>query len=348
MASRPHGWRALTLRLKIVTSLLLLVVTVAIGVVTNIVTDRFTWAGAAVLVVLVVGAGTVQAAASWMESQTPQDDAETPPQTETTVQQASSITGGTVYNVGSGNISVGVSGRSLTVMTTALLAVAALVMSGFLLAMTLILRNHEREATADQAPNPAVVAQAQVTGGDCAGGGWVVSDTGTAIPAASDTNFASADQTIASGTAIGVTVQGSNEHAAILHGVRVEVMSVNPAPASGAILPKYCQGDPTIRSFRINLDAALPEMKPVDGDGDTVQARAFPYQVSNNEPEQWFIEATTTRDISWRLILTWTSQEKQLTTVIDNNGRPFHTVGTQTLRRYCPGAKAWSPPPCAG
>lgn len=197
--------------------------------------------------------------------------------------------------------------------------------------------------------SPSVVAAGQVVGGSCdkPDSGWVVPDTGKVITASRGTPNVSAQQLVTSGTPIGITVQGSDRRAAILQGVRVQIVSVDAAPASGAVLPKSCQGDPTVRSFIVDLDAEQPMLTPVDRAQNTVKTRDFPYEVSDDDPEQWFVDASTTRQVEWRLVLSWSSGGTNGTTVIDNNGQPFRTVGAQHLRRYCPSSSdTWTPPPC--
>jgi hypothetical protein len=115
-----------TARMRMATSGLLLVLTVAIGIATNIVTDSFTWTWATALAFLVLGALAVQIYAARLEggSAQPADDA------GSRVRQTVTVSNGTVYNAGR-DVVVGVSGWSLALMAIILVAVAGVI---FLLA----------------------------------------------------------------------------------------------------------------------------------------------------------------------------------------------------------------------
>ncbi|WP_346535570.1 hypothetical protein [Micromonospora sp. DPT] len=202
------------------------------------------------------------------------------------------------------------------------------------------------EGSAAGAGEPAFVGVGQVKGGDCDDpkSGWVTSDEGRMIRATPGIPYVPEGQVVGSGTPIGVTVQGSSRTAVIIQGARVEITSVAVPPSSGALLPAYCQGDPTLRNFAVDLDAAQPRVVAVEQDGR--MAKSFPYQVTDETPEQWFIVASTKRAVEWRLVVEWTSAGRNGTTVIDNNGEPFRTVGTRQLRSYCSMPDGWKPPPC--
>lgn len=113
--------------MRIVTSALLFVFTVVIGIAINKVTDTFTWAWAGALATLVLGGVAVQITATRL-----QEGATEPAIDEGAIaQQTFAVTGGIVVNPIQ-KLVVGVSGRSLAVMAASMAVVAALT---FLLAL---------------------------------------------------------------------------------------------------------------------------------------------------------------------------------------------------------------------
>ncbi|WP_330440494.1 hypothetical protein OHB44_09915 [Micromonospora sp. NBC_00821] len=124
--------------MRVVTSALLFVFTVVIGIAINKVTDTFTWAWAGALATLVLGGVAVQITATRL-----QDGAtDSAVGAEATAQQTMTITGGIVVGPVQ-TVVVGVSGRSLAVMATSMAVVAAITFSLALLAVTVNRRADE-------------------------------------------------------------------------------------------------------------------------------------------------------------------------------------------------------------
>ncbi|MET0416313.1 MAG: hypothetical protein ABW022_09855 [Actinoplanes sp.] len=102
---------------------MLLVLTVAIGIATNVVTDEFTWAWGAALATLVLGAIAVQITASWLEGR---DD---PASAGSPTPQAPVVSGATVNiagrDIAGRDIVKGVSGKHLSIIFASVAVVAA-------------------------------------------------------------------------------------------------------------------------------------------------------------------------------------------------------------------------------
>jgi hypothetical protein len=62
-------------------------------------------------------------------------------------------------------------------------------------------------------------------------------------------------------------------------------------------VPVYCQGDLVLRSFRVDLDEIAPRLVPID-DG-----KSLPVTVSQDDPEQFVVMATTQNDVNWRVVV---------------------------------------------
>ncbi|MFG2169799.1 helix-turn-helix domain-containing protein [Streptomyces niveus] len=89
-----------------------------------------------------------------------------------------------------------------------------------------------------------------------------------------------------------------------------------------------CGGSITPAVFAVDLDAARPVVRPVDG-GDEhgpLPAPKLPYQVTSSEPLVVKIEASTMGcDCDWYLEVRWSAGDRTGVTRIDDGGRPFRT-----------------------
>ncbi|WP_144118648.1 hypothetical protein [Catellatospora sichuanensis] len=154
-----------------------------------------------------------------------------------------------------------------------------------------------------------------------------------------------------------LTLQGSTEKTVVLQDMTVEVVEPR-GPAIEATTLFYpesgCGAGESPRLFKVGLDTANPRPVPaagVDAAGNEIPAVAFPFSVSESDPEIFAITADPGHcDCTWRLRLRWTSAGRSGTLVIDDHGRPFRTaavVDTNARKfvahsvRGCPGGLAW-------
>nr|WP_184349800.1 transcriptional regulator [Streptomyces olivoverticillatus] len=145
-----------------------------------------------------------------------------------------------------------------------------------------------------------------------------------------------------------VTVQGTDNRPVVLHALYVHVDGARKAPRWNAYtMGSGCGGALAPASFAVDLDDAVPRPRPVPGrEGERpTSSTDFPYKVSVNDPQVLNIDASTLgQDVSWYLVLAWSSGDRQGTTRIDDHGRPFRTVALNTDHRYWynAGPNAWA------
>ncbi len=193
-------------------------------------------------------------------------------------------------------------------------------------------------------PAVPVTAASEVQGGSCdKPSGWVVPDPGP-HNVAHNGSTRPANAMVSSGSPLGVTIQGTVDRAVVLLGMDVEVITRKPAQ-HGAMLPPNCASDLKPRFFTVDLDAQRPTLT-ADAKGSAGPTIGFPYKVTTDDPEQWYIEAATDQEVQWHLKLRWSSGAQQGVIVIDDNGRPFQTTSAKLTRRFCPTPRGWEPPPC--
>ncbi|MEU7823409.1 hypothetical protein [Catellatospora sp. NPDC049133] len=153
-----------------------------------------------------------------------------------------------------------------------------------------------------------------------------------------------------------LTLQGSTSKTVVLQDLTIEVVERGPAiEATRLYYPDSgCGANESPRLFKVGLDDANPRPVPVPGTdaaGKEIPAVAFPFSVSESDPEIFVITAEPGRcDCTWRLRLRWTSAGRSGTLVIDDHGRPFRTAAVvdTNARKYvahslkgCPGGLAW-------
>ncbi|MEU5974685.1 helix-turn-helix domain-containing protein [Streptomyces sp. NPDC047315] len=131
-----------------------------------------------------------------------------------------------------------------------------------------------------------------------------------------------------------ITVQGRSDRAVVLHGLRVRVDAYRTAQPRGNVyrMDTGCGGSLTPRRFEVDLDRSRPVARSVPGhDGNApLPAVAFPYAVSQRDPEVLLVDARAVRcDCTWHLELEWSSGDRSGTTRIDDGGRPFRTTGVR-------------------
>ncbi len=116
----------------------------------------------------------------------------------------------------------------------------------------------------------------------------------------------------------------------------VEQLSVRVVERRAALdWPVYamsdgCGGALSPAHFAVDLDAARPLARPVDGADTerTLPAPRLPYRVTKDDPLVVRVEATAARcDCDWYLEAEWSSGGQRGTLRIDDGGRPFRTSG---------------------
>ncbi|MFG3496967.1 helix-turn-helix domain-containing protein [Streptomyces sp. NPDC047928] len=98
-----------------------------------------------------------------------------------------------------------------------------------------------------------------------------------------------------------------------------------------------CGGMLTPAAYTVDLDAARPLARPVDGfDGERpLPATRLPYRVTDGDPLVVRVEATAGRcDCDWYLEAEWTSGDRRGTLTVDDGGRPFRTSGYPAAEEY--------------
>ncbi|MCX3059781.1 hypothetical protein [Streptomyces beihaiensis] len=145
-----------------------------------------------------------------------------------------------------------------------------------------------------------------------------------------------------------LTVQSTTGEPVVLNALYAHVMSSRPAPRGNAFTPgSGCGGGLDPASFAVDLDATVPRTSPVAGyvgSGVKKKVTDFPYQVSAGDPQVLNVDARTGgQDVSWYLVLSWTSGTRSGLLPIKADGRPFRTVGLKGDPAYYYDGTAWSP-----
>lgn len=131
-----------------------------------------------------------------------------------------------------------------------------------------------------------------------------------------------------------LTVRARSGDAVVLRELRVTVLERHPVPA-GDIVGAPCGGDQSIRTYSTDLDRQPPVLRP---EGDPTSSAAppvpFPYRVTSSDAEVIRVRAGTRGcDCRWVLDLEYVDGEERRTMRIDDDGRPFRTVGADPVRQ---------------
>ncbi|MDG4859877.1 helix-turn-helix domain-containing protein [Streptomyces sp. T-3] len=139
-------------------------------------------------------------------------------------------------------------------------------------------------------------------------------------------------------TLVRLSVQGRSDTAVVLEALRVRVVGrTAPAEGNAYAMDQGCGGAITPRSFSVDLDKDRPIARSVAGNdsGTPIPAVRMPYRVSAKDPEVLLVTAKTSScDCRWYLELDWSSQGREGTVRIDDDGRPFRTSAVKGLPRY--------------
>ncbi|MDQ3222940.1 MAG: hypothetical protein M3Q75_05625 [Gemmatimonadota bacterium] len=143
-----------------------------------------------------------------------------------------------------------------------------------------------------------------------------------------------------------IVVQGRSNAQVVLTGLKVRVHERRP-PLPGTRLNAVCGDAGAFRWLEVDLDHNPPQPLPhysqelAEGEKGFVpdwmlQPIQFPYKVSVSEAESFLIVANTEAcDCTWDMELTWATQGRTGTSVIDNDGMPFRTTGTKDIVGRC-------------
>jgi hypothetical protein len=152
------------------------------------------------------------------------------------------------------------------------------------------------------------------------------------------------------------TVQGRTEAEVVLTDLDIEVLERRQAPA-GVVLQDSCGDQGAFRWLGIDLDSDPPQVishfaeGAIDPADETVTERElqpvrFPYHVSVTEGEVFSVAAYAVNcDCEWTIRLSWQSQGRSGTKIVDDDGRPFRTVGMSNATAHCFGDGSCEPIP---
>jgi hypothetical protein len=146
----------------------------------------------------------------------------------------------------------------------------------------------------------------------------------------------------AGSTWITVTVQGRSPRSVVLTDLRILIVERRPPPR-GTTVTGPCGGGLNVRLVEVDLDRTPPRVvrsllpdEPLDRRHLTPVR--FPYVVSDADPEQFLIEASTKGcDCTWTAELHWVDQGRPGFTPIDDDGKPFRTIATRNAPAFTSG-----------
>jgi hypothetical protein len=120
---------------------------------------------------------------------------------------------------------------------------------------------------------------------------------------------------------VALTVQGAGAQTVVLEALHVRIESRDaPLAWNDYAMGVGCGGGVETKSFDVDLDGGSPTARPRNGQ------RAFPYSVSESDPEVFYVTAHTgSHDVRWDLTLDWSSGGRHGTVRVDDDGTPFRT-----------------------
>ncbi|HEX6967286.1 MAG TPA: hypothetical protein VF174_00435 [Micromonosporaceae bacterium] len=142
--------------------------------------------------------------------------------------------------------------------------------------------------------------------------------------------------------AVHLVVQGRSDAQVTILDMKVRVLARRP-PITGTHFRKAGGDAGSFRWVAVDLDTEPPEMS--SGLAEELLFLApeherrpirFPYRVSLSDAETFVVEAYTQEcDCYWVIELSWASQGRTGTTVIDDGGRPFRLSGLRDAVAGC-------------
>ena len=137
-------------------------------------------------------------------------------------------------------------------------------------------------------------------------------------------------------TSLRLTIQGRADEDVVLQRLRVRVTARgNVAPSSIYFVSYGCGGVVSPRYFNINLTArpARITSQPATDEQGKISSPAvhFPLKVSRSDPEVFLLYANLQleEDLSWELLLDWTSAGRTGTEVLRSSDGPLRTLGAR-------------------
>ncbi|MEV4440961.1 hypothetical protein AB0K09_18470 [Streptomyces sp. NPDC049577] len=139
---------------------------------------------------------------------------------------------------------------------------------------------------------------------------------------------------------VDMTVQGRTEESVLLTGMEVNVLRSAPPPTHGVIINTAfgCGGAEPQRPFtadfghrpvKVTADAGQ------DDDGKPIPPVRFPFKVSLTDPEDFLVHAKNIAgDCAFAIVLHWVADGKAGTTTLDNGGKGFRLISTNSLPSY--------------
>ncbi|WP_155372580.1 hypothetical protein [Catellatospora vulcania] len=167
-------------------------------------------------------------------------------------------------------------------------------------------------------------------------------------------------EAVPSRSRITLTLQGTSDKSVVLQDLDVEIKERAPVLDAPRVFltEEGCGSGAVPRYFRIDLAGPNPQAMPQAGEDlarNKIPAVAFPFKVSDTDPEIFVIEADPGDcDCTWQLRLRWSSAGRSGTLVIDDHGKPFRTAAFAEANaqhfavhavRGCPGDLAWCETP---
>jgi transcriptional regulator with XRE-family HTH domain len=137
---------------------------------------------------------------------------------------------------------------------------------------------------------------------------------------------------------VALTVQGTGAETVVVNDLHVRVVgSGAPLDWNRYTMGVGCGGGVGTKSFDVSLDLGNPLVTPINGQRD------FPYKVSENDPEVFYVSAHTSgHDVRWYLELDWSSGSRSGTVRVDDHGKPFRTsAGSGDYYGWPLGGKGW-------
>jgi hypothetical protein len=141
------------------------------------------------------------------------------------------------------------------------------------------------------------------------------------------------------------SVEGSSSRATILTGLRVNLVSRTPLTSKTVLYPPPgCGGAFVPRPFAVDFNTTPPRVRALPGmtrdeqRGIWVETKpaSFPFTVSETDPEIFdlYVDPGPECDCLWTATLSYTQAGQSYTTLIDDNGKPFHGVPTDHVPAY--------------
>lgn len=238
-------------------------------------------------------------------------------------------------------------------------AVATAVLVAVLAGVATNLGEKAVDAIPDDGPALISFGVEEINGGECGGISYQPASNAKATlgeppPYEADewTAFHARTESVPAETSlVQVSIQGESARAITLTGISFDVIRGRREP--GSTFAAAC-GDPlTGRGIAVDLETRPPEVvassENLEGfvesggePGSGTSPISFPWTVSLTDPLLLFVVAYASRcDCRWTAEIPWVSGSEKGVIRIDDEGDPFHVVGTDGLAAYNSGGEIW-------